>query len=433
MAQPSLVIHAHQLGKQYTITRSKMPIVAKGIDVSQAKRGAERIWVLQEVSFDVQQGQVLAVIGRNGAGKSTLLKIISRITEPTAGYIDIRGRVGSLLEVGTGFHPDLTGRENVFLNGTILGMQRREILRRFDEIVAFAEIERYIDTPVKRYSSGMYMRLAFSVAAHTDADILLVDEVLAVGDVTFQRKALEKMTQLTAKGCTTLFVSHNSHSIQQFCDSAIVLDKGRLVFSGNANDAVQHYLRSPGVFTSERNLTQSLRGRQDRRGDGFLRFTQVDVCDGKGQLCSSVAAGQDVNLRLYYETQRELPNATVLLSVPITNDQGVILTNLNTRDTQLMALPIQRSGYFECTWKHMNLRPGVYQCHLYAEVNGMISDALTTAFRLTIDPGDFYGTGEYLAGVQGEFLAEHVWKSCPAEPASQLNASAAVQNFENGS
>jgi lipopolysaccharide transport system ATP-binding protein len=425
-----VVIRAHQLGKQYTIHHSKLGKIGSErlVPVSPSEpagvAGAprprhEKVWVLEDVSFEVRQGQVMAVIGRNGAGKSTLLKIISRITEPTAGYADIRGRVGSLLEVGTGFHSDLTGRENVFLNGTILGMKRRDIARRFDEIVTFAEIERYIDTPVKRYSSGMYMRLAFAVAAHTDADILLIDEILAVGDVSFQRKALEKITSLTASGCTSLFVSHNAHNIRQFCDSAIVLDKGHLAFQGTADQAIHHYMQEVGSFQAESSAVVSLAERRDRKGDGLLRFSRVEIYDDAGgalELLPSVRSGQDIRMRFYYQARQALPTASVLLSVTVTNDQGVVLTNLNTRDTHSMGLSIASTGYFECAWPRVNLRPGVYHCNLYGEVNGVISDSLMSAFRLYIDPGDFFETGERISGVQGEIFVEHHWHSRTAEP-----------------
>jgi lipopolysaccharide transport system ATP-binding protein len=199
-------------------------------------------WALRHVAFDVQQGEVMAVIGRNGAGKSTLLKILSRITEPTAGRIELRGRVASLLEVGTGFHPDLTGRENIFLNGAILGMRRAEIRRKFDAIVEFAEVARFIDTPVKHYSSGMYLRLAFSVAAHLDGEILVVDEVLAVGDVAFQQKCLGKLQDVSRGGRTVLFISHNMGAVSRLCSRAIVLDRGRPEFDGPAQEAVRWYL-----------------------------------------------------------------------------------------------------------------------------------------------------------------------------------------------
>ncbi|MFL6227701.1 MAG: ABC transporter ATP-binding protein [Pyrinomonadaceae bacterium] len=206
-------------------------------------RRANEIWALKDVSFEVRRGEAVGVIGRNGAGKSTLLKILSRITEPTSGYADIEGRVGSLLEVGTGFHPELSGRENVFLNGAILGMTRSEIARKFDEIVSFAEVEKFIDTPVKHYSSGMYLRLAFSVAAHLEPEILLVDEVLAVGDMAFQKKCLGKMEDVAAEGRTVLFVSHNLGAVKELCQSAVVLKDGVVVFRGPAVEGVAYYSR----------------------------------------------------------------------------------------------------------------------------------------------------------------------------------------------
>ncbi len=214
--------------------------------------GADTIWALNDVSFDVAEGQVLGIIGRNGAGKSTLLKLLSRITEPSGGTISIRGRVGSLLEVGTGFHPELTGRENIFLNGAILGMKRSEIAAKFDEIVAFSEVEQFIDTPVKRYSSGMYLRLAFAVAAHLEPEILVVDEVLAVGDAEFQKKCLGKMGDVAQQGRTVLFVSHNMSAILRLTHECLVLEKGRLVLRAPSSEAVDYYLSAGHAKAGER-------------------------------------------------------------------------------------------------------------------------------------------------------------------------------------
>ncbi len=205
---------------------------------------SERFWALQDINFEVYPGEIVGIIGRNGAGKSTLLKILSRITDPTAGRVELYGRVGSLLEVGTGFHPELSGRENIFLNGTILGMSRREISRKFDEIVAFAEVERFLETPVKRYSSGMYVRLAFAVAAHLEPEILLVDEVLAVGDVAFQKKCLGKMGEVASQGRTVMFVSHDMRAIRSLCGSAIHLQSGRVMFKGPMREAIESYTTS---------------------------------------------------------------------------------------------------------------------------------------------------------------------------------------------
>jgi lipopolysaccharide transport system ATP-binding protein len=241
-------LRVHDLGKRYRLGVSpvsgSLRDRVRGLGHRQARRTNDQFWALRHVSFDLARGSVLAVIGSNGAGKSTLLKILSRITAPTEGRAELHGHVGSLLEVGTGFHPDLTGRENVYLNGAILGMKRADILRRFDSIVDFAEIGRFIDTPVKRYSSGMYLRLAFSVAAHLEPEILLVDEVLAVGDARFQKKCLGKLSEVAGSGRTVVFVSHNMAAVQRLCSEAIVLDGGAIAFRGVPRDAVRHYLQS---------------------------------------------------------------------------------------------------------------------------------------------------------------------------------------------
>jgi len=247
----------------------------------------KRFWALKDVSFTVNHGEVVGIIGRNGAGKSTLLKILSRITEPTIGEARIYGRVGSLLEVGTGFHPELTGRENVFLNGAILGMRKEEIIRKFDEIVDFAEIDAFIDTPVKHYSRGMYVRLAFSVAAHLETEILLVDEVLAVGDIAFQKKCLGKMDDVAEAGRTVLFVSHNMGLVQTLCQRGIFIDSGKLSVVSTVDEAVSAYLRS-----LEQAGTQDLKARTDRRGAGAIRFTGIDISTGNGAGDATLSPGQ---------------------------------------------------------------------------------------------------------------------------------------------
>ena len=254
-------IRAENLGKQYrlgqyvsdyqTLRDILVETVSSPIRwIARRRKGdvddgsPQRIWALRNVSFELERGQVLGVIGRNGAGKSTLLKLLSRVTEPTEGYAEIYGRVGSLLEVGTGFHPELTGRENIYLNGAILGMKRVEIDQKFDEIVSFAEVPEFIDTPVKRYSSGMYLRLAFAVAAHLEPEILVVDEVLAVGDAEFQRKCLGKMSEVAHEGRTVLFVSHNMSAIARLTQDTIVLDQGKIVFSSRTSEAIDFYMTS---------------------------------------------------------------------------------------------------------------------------------------------------------------------------------------------
>ncbi|MEN8243176.1 MAG: ABC transporter ATP-binding protein, partial [Chloroflexota bacterium] len=303
------VIKVEGLGKSYQIgaTIDRSPTLRDAIvdaakwplEVIQGKRRPrkETIWALQDISFDVKQGQVLGVIGRNGAGKSTLLKILSRITEPTTGYARITGRVGSLLEVGTGFNPELTGRENIFLNGAILGMGRKEIVRKFDEIVEFSGVEQFIDTPVKRYSSGMYLRLAFSVAAHLEPEILVVDEVLAVGDADFQRKCLGKMGDVASEGRTVLFVSHNMSAVMSLTNEAIVLDKGQLVFRAPTQEAVEFYMSSGFSQSSER------RWQPDEVPASAAPFMPIAlrVIDPRGHSSDNVRSIEPLTVEMEYE------------------------------------------------------------------------------------------------------------------------------------
>jgi lipopolysaccharide transport system ATP-binding protein len=286
------------------------------------RRGRRRIgsqsdcgemWALRDVSFDVKPGEVVGIIGRNGAGKSTLLKVLSRITHPTRGRARLNGRVGSLLEVGTGFHPELTGRENVYLNGAILGMSRREIGRKFDDIIAFAEIERFLDTPVKRYSSGMYMRLAFAVASHLEPEILIVDEVLAVGDAQFQNKCLGRMNQVSREGRTVLFVSHNMSAMKSLCTRGILLDRGRLVYDGDIDDAVNRYLTdntrsgTPGVIPDD--------APRHTDSPGEARICTVRLINAEGADTSQLYFGEPVRIGIQYEATRPIPDAFIELSI----------------------------------------------------------------------------------------------------------------------
>src|SRR5437660_7097550 len=268
---------------------------------------SETFWALRNVSFDVKRGEVLGIIGSNGAGKSTLLKILNRITEPSIGGVDIYGRVGALLEVGTGFHPELTGRENIFLNGAILGMTRAEIKRKFDEIVAFAEVERFLDTPVKRYSSGMYVRLAFAVAAHLDPEILLIDEVLAVGDAEFQKKCLAKMEDVAAnEGRTVIFVSHNMDAVYHLCSRCILLKQGEIAKTGNATDVVAEYLGGEQEQAPEINLPSI-------ESDASFRF--AGLYGPKGQPTTSFSASEPVLLKCSFAVRREVEGLQLSFSV----------------------------------------------------------------------------------------------------------------------
>jgi lipopolysaccharide transport system ATP-binding protein len=277
------------------------------------------LWALNDVSFDVKDGETLGIIGRNGAGKSTLLKILSRITKPTRGTAEIRGRVGSLLEVGTGFHQELSGRDNIFLNGAILGMKRAEIEAKFDEIVAFSEIEKFIDTPVKHYSSGMYMRLAFSVAAHLEPEILIVDEVLAVGDVSFQKKCLRKMREVGQTGRTVLFVSHDMQSIARLCSRAIWMKDGAIATDGAATDVISDYLHEQ----SQKGAEKTWESQKKSPGNEFIRLRRVRVCDSTGETVSSIDIRRPVAVELTYDV---LKSGKVLVpNVHFYNEQGVCI------------------------------------------------------------------------------------------------------------
>jgi len=290
-----------------------------------APSGGEMLWALNDVSFQIEQGEIVGIIGRNGAGKSTLLKILSRITTPTAGRARIAGRVGSLLEVGTGFHPELTGRENITLNGAILGMRKREIDRKFDEIVAFAEIDRFLDTPVKRYSSGMYVRLAFAVAAHFEPEILMVDEVLAVGDASFQRKCLGKMGEVAGSGRTILFVSHNMAAITRLCTRALWLDEGHMRTDGSAEEVVARYLGAGADGQGERTFSDDLR---HAPGSEYVRLRAVRVRNSAGNVASCLDVRFPFTVELEYRILRSVANLRLGLRV-VAHDGTVVFS---TRD-----------------------------------------------------------------------------------------------------
>jgi lipopolysaccharide transport system ATP-binding protein len=291
------------------------------------RRHHEEIWALKNVSFEVTEGEVVGVIGKNGAGKSTLLKILTRITTPTDGRAEIRGRVGSLLEVGTGFHGELTGRENIFLNGAVLGMKRREIARKFDDIVEFSGVEKFIDTPVKRYSSGMYVRLAFSVAAHLEPEILLVDEVLAVGDAEFQRRCLGRMEDYGASGRTVLFVSHNMPAIARLCDRAILLRGGRVELDGPASDVVAHYLQTESGSASLRTWDDLATA----PGDDLVKLRAARVVGEDGERLDAADVRRPVGIEITFDVLRR--GVPVFPKIKLVNGQGDVAFNaLDTRE-----------------------------------------------------------------------------------------------------
>ncbi|MCZ7551701.1 MAG: ABC transporter ATP-binding protein [Anaerolineales bacterium] len=357
------------------------------------------------MSFEVQQGEVLGVIGRNGAGKSTLLKILSRITAPTSGRVKVQGRIASLLEVGTGFHPELTGRENIYLNSAILGMRRDEIRRKFDEIVDFAGVEQFIDTPVKRYSSGMYVRLAFAVAAHLEPEILLVDEVLAVGDAEFQKKCLGKMGDVAREGRTVLFVSHNMVSIQNLCSHSMLLNNGIIKKSGNTEEIITYYLQKFGAVSK----LPSLLERTDRRGNRLLIFTKVEIFDTDNKPIDTIISGQNILFRFHYLCKQARSGAEVCVSF-VVREQEYPLTNINSIDSGQSNLELFKSGVFECVWPNFNLTANVYDCSLFCSINGEIADWVDQAFKFEVEDGDFFKSGKKI-GFQSKFLIPHSWSS----------------------
>ncbi len=362
----------------------------------------EEFWALKDVNFEIRRGEAVGIIGRNGAGKSTLLKVLSRITEPSAGRVTIKGRVASLLEVGTGFHPELTGRENIYLNGAILGMTRAEIERKFDEIVAFAEVEKFLDTPVKRYSSGMYVRLAFAVAAHLEPEILVVDEVLAVGDAAFQKKCLGKMGDVAKEGRTVLFVSHNMAAVQNLCQHGLVLNAGTVVFWGDIRNAVDYYVQDVGAVQ-----TVSLAERRDRQGSQWLKFTAVGLFDAAGNELRQVLSGQDIFMRFYYVCENAMNTAAVNIAFNVSSSQGYLLANLNSLDVNKSDMELYRAGYIQCAWPQFNLRSGLYDCALFCAVNGEVVDWLQSAFTIQVEDGDFFGTGRMIGREQGDVLVSY--------------------------
>src|SRR5262249_49377212 len=314
----------------------------------------EEFWALRNVGFAVRPGEVVGIIGRNGAGKSTLLKVLSRITRPTSGEVRLRGRVGSLLEVGTGFHPELTGRENIYLNGSVLGMSRREVERKVDEIVAFSEVERFLDTPVKRYSSGMYVRLAFAVAAHLEPEILIVDEVLAVGDAGFQKKCLGKMNEVGRQGRTVLVVSHNMAAVRALCRRGIVLRRGELVFDGEVESAVKHYL----AYLHD-TAGQAFGDNPERSGSGAVRLTAVGLLDEAGEPVTDPVAGRPATVKLTYQNPSGVRRLDVVMT--IYNHLGVAVTNFDTRVAGTEIDDLGAGGEIGCALPRLPLPVGEYR------------------------------------------------------------------------
>src|ERR1035437_6557578 len=401
---PHVAVSISHVAKRYRLGQLQNPHgrlieTLWGVIAAPFRRSAGRptrrreLWALSDVSFDVHRGEVVGIIGRNGAGKSTLLKVLSRIADPTSGRVVMRGRVASLLEVGTGFHPELSGRENIYLSGAILGMHRSEIRRKFDEIVAFSEVERFLDTPVKRYSSGMQVRLGFAGAAHLEPEILIVDEVLAVGDAAFQRRCLAKMEDVTHEGRTVLFVSHNMAPVESLCTRAVLLQSGKVTADGGVRQVVDQYLRS-----IERLPATSVADREDRQGTGRLRFTGIQ---------RSLRLGEESEIRLEYAGESPLRNVEVSVGLYTARGEGCMyLANLLTGD-DLALLPAV--GTLVCRFDHAALLPGIYSMNVYCSVNGELADWVQDAARVEVAEGDFYRTGRVPPPGYGNVVAPHRW------------------------
>ncbi len=377
----------------------------------------EDFWALRDINASIRQGETVGLIGRNGAGKSTLLKILTRITHPTQGRVKIAGRVGSLLEVGTGFHPELTGRENVFLNGSILGMSRKETRANFDRIVDFAGVERFIDTPIKRYSSGMKVRLAFAVAAHLDLEVLLIDEVLAVGDAEFQRKCLGKMNDIGLSGRTVLFVSHNMAAVQSLCSRAILLENGTIVADGESPAVVAQYLKGFEAEASSRDVRQVSKG---RHGSGEVKLQRVEIRSSTGEPVSSIVMGDDLVVHLELKASKKVTQT--FASITICDDQEQTLCQMDGQQAQNWSVDLDAGQplTLRCLIPQLGVAPGRYSVNVWVHrvMGRMLFDFLPHVVYFEVLPGDVFGTGQLPRG-KYIFIQSSDWSVVSAAPRPQ--------------
>ncbi len=383
-----IAIRIDGLSKRYMIGRSVHGTLREQLAALLQLRGGSRqegFWALKDLSFTVPEGVALGIVGRNGAGKSTLLKLLSRITYPTRGRIELHGRVASLLEVGTGFHPELTGRENIFLNGTILGMTRQEVRRRLDAIVDFSGVSQFLDTPVKHYSSGMYVRLAFAVAAHLEPEILIVDEVLAVGDAEFQAKCLGKMDSVAREGRTVILVSHNMGALRRLCTTGLVLDRGRLIAQDTMERCIEAYSGIKRAY-----LSRNIEERTDRTGTGEVVFTRVDVLSG-GEPRTLFRAGDELEFVFHLRKRTPGVDRQVLVWFQVMKDEQVMFTgNSELYGWLELSAPEHRVS---CTIPRLPLFSGRYQVRIFVMVDGRRSDYLEDALEFHVDDAHFFPSG----------------------------------------
>jgi lipopolysaccharide transport system ATP-binding protein len=412
-----VAIQANELGKRYrlglhrrgygTLREAITGAFGRSQEDESDYDGPDFLWALHDLSLTIRSGEVVGLIGHNGAGKSTLLKILSRITEPSTGYVDVTGRVGSLLEVGTGFHPELTGRENIYLNGSILGMRRAEIRSRFDEIVEFAEIERFLDTPVKRYSSGMSVRLAFAVAAHLEPEILLVDEVLAVGDAAFQRKSLGKMTEVASQGRTVVFVSHNLAIIQALCQRGVLLERGEAVADGPVKPTIDRYLGALEAAASDDLLERT---DNDRRGYHDTRIKRVEIRGSGGGPPDVVVAGEPATIGVEVTERLAAMECRITiadgLGQPVTTFDSEVSAATDLRDPELGA-------QIDCRIESLPLLPGRYRIDVQLKAGRQIQDGLQAAGFFEVQPGVVDGRPTPISGADGAIALAHVWRLPP--------------------
>jgi lipopolysaccharide transport system ATP-binding protein len=381
---------SHDLNRWWYKVRGKEDPYLKVGAVNDRSQSAKEnyVWALKDINFEVKQGEVLGIIGKNGAGKSTLLKLLSRVTLPTTGEIKTKGRIASLLEVGTGFHPELTGRENIFLNGAILGMTKAEIKSKEEEIIAFSGCEMYIDTPVKRYSSGMRVRLAFAVAAHLEPDILVIDEVLAVGDAEFQKKALGKMKDISGSGGrTVLFVSHNMAAVKSLCTRAMVLEHGKVAFEGGTDESVGFYLSN-----SKKLLTQSLQTRKDRTGKGNAMFNNFLIESASAQNIYQLLLGEEYQFNLSILSKLELKRVAIRIMF-LDNDQNVRFLCNNLFQDDYYDLK-EGENNFKLTIPKFPLPKNNYNIQLSLFSENGLEDDIENAHEISVVGGDFYGSGK---------------------------------------